>query len=89
MAQTARYKGDGSEYLSGVPARNLDEDDFHNLTDEQKAAVQRSPLYDLRGAGAEREARAAERRVDKAVEAQAATAPAEAPAAPKAKGGEG
>lgn len=65
MAVVAKYKGDGSEYLMGVPARNLDEAEFDALSDEQKAEMAASPLYDLRR-DAPKEAAAAERRVEKA-----------------------
>lgn len=46
--QRALYRGDGKFFLNGVPARNLSEDDYQALTDDQKAEVQASNLYDFR-----------------------------------------
>lgn len=40
-----RYVGDGTEFLEGVPMRDLEDDQFALLSDEQQAAVQASPLY--------------------------------------------
>jgi hypothetical protein len=40
-----RYTGDGGSYLSGVPARDLTEEDVALLSTEQKAAVRTSDLY--------------------------------------------
>jgi hypothetical protein len=56
MATKARFKGDGSEFLNGVPARDLSDDEYDALSDEQKAAVLGSTqLYSVRDAKAERE----------------------------------
>jgi hypothetical protein len=40
-----RYKGDGTDYYNGVPARDLDETDVSLLTDEQRAVLDEGPLY--------------------------------------------
>lgn len=50
MAITARYTSKNGEYLAGVPARNLDEDDWSALDDEQRDAVKASGLYSIVGA---------------------------------------
>jgi membrane peptidoglycan carboxypeptidase len=39
------YVGDGSESHFGIPARDLTDDDLATLTDEQKATVKASRLY--------------------------------------------
>lgn len=55
MAIVARFTGkkdaDGMpvEYLGGVPARSLDEDEFKALTDEQQEAVKASSIYTMAG----------------------------------------
>lgn len=69
-AVVAKYKGDGSEFHNGIPAADLSEEDFAGLTDEQKATLAASPLYELRR-DAPKEAAAAERRVERAAEAPA------------------
>ena len=48
MAIRAIYKGDGSEYLVGIPARNLDEDDYQALDTEQRKAVRDCSIYDCK-----------------------------------------
>lgn len=48
MAIKARYKGDGSEFLNGIPARNLDEDEYAALDADQKRDVRQSGLYEVR-----------------------------------------
>ena len=73
MAIVAKYTGDGSAFYNGIPARDLDEADFAGLTDEQKATLAASPLYDLRRE-APKEAAAAERRVERAAVAEATPA---------------
>lgn len=53
MARKAKYQGDG-EYLQGIPARDLSDDEYAALTTEQKRAVRTArrsdgkPLYDVR-----------------------------------------
>ena len=53
-AIAARFKGkrndDGTpaEYHSGIPARDLTEDEFSALSDEHKATLAHSAIYDLR-----------------------------------------
>jgi hypothetical protein len=49
------HDADGNElerrppyFLEGVPARHLTQEDFDALTDEQKEAVRKSGLYDVR-----------------------------------------
>lgn len=46
--QRALYRGDGKLFLNGVPARHLSETDYQSLTDDQKAEVQASDLYEFR-----------------------------------------
>lgn len=41
------YKGDGTDYYSGVPARDLDDEDVALLTDEQRAKVDEGTLYSM------------------------------------------
>lgn len=48
MAIRARYKGDGSEFYAGIPARNLDEEEYQALDVEQRKLVRESPLYDVK-----------------------------------------
>lgn len=47
MTIKARYKGDGTEFLNGVPARNLSDEEYDALDTEQKSDVRRSGLYDV------------------------------------------
>ncbi len=81
---SAKYLGDGSEYFSGVPARDLSEDDFAGLPDEQKALLAAEPphgvkrLYSLHQAAAAE----AEQAVQRLGQADT-TEPADAPAATK------
>jgi len=56
MASKARFKGDGSQFLNGVPARDLDEDEYAALDAETKKLVGASELYDV--VGGEKEAKA-------------------------------
>jgi hypothetical protein len=48
MAIRARYKGDGSEFHAGIPARSLDEEEYQALDTEQRKLVRESPLYDVK-----------------------------------------
>jgi hypothetical protein len=41
----AKYVGDGSEFLNGVPARDLTDEDWNRLTEEQQDAVINSRIY--------------------------------------------
>jgi hypothetical protein len=50
MATKATYQGDGTEYLNGVPARDLSDEDWAALDDEHQAAVAASPLYEVAAA---------------------------------------
>ncbi|HXI17968.1 MAG TPA: hypothetical protein VNM48_16520 [Chloroflexota bacterium] len=70
MAIRATYKGDGTEYLLGVPARNLDEDDYLALDSEQRKAVRESSIYAYK--------------TDKEMSAASTAAPVESPS-PKAE----
>lgn len=47
MAIKARFKGKGTEYLNGVPARDLDEDDLAALDPETRKLVRSSDLYEV------------------------------------------
>jgi hypothetical protein len=60
VAIKARYKGDGTAYLNGVPARNLSDEEYDALETEQKAAVRKSGLYDVASETRATEARAVE-----------------------------
>jgi hypothetical protein len=60
----AKFKGKPGEYLGGVPSRDLIQADFEALTDEQKATVAASSIYELRG-DAPKDAAAAEKRVER------------------------
>ncbi len=71
MAIRAAYKGDGGEYLAGIPARNLDEDDYQALDAEQRKAVRESSLYGYK--------------TDKEMNAASTAAQAESPPPPKAE----
>lgn len=48
MAIRARYKGDGNEHHSDIPARDLTEEEYQALSVEQRALVRSSPLYEAR-----------------------------------------
>lgn len=60
----AKYKGDGAGYHTGIPARDISEEEWDSLPDELKATASASPLYELRGE-ARREGEQAERKVDR------------------------
>lgn len=81
MAIVAKFVGPKDEngmplsYHNGIPASDLSEEDFAALTDEEKATLAASPLYDLRR-DAPKEAESAARRVERA----------EVPAASKKEG---
>lgn len=45
----AKYVGAG-DYLNGIPARDLTEADWAQLTSEQQVAVATSPLYEIQAA---------------------------------------
>jgi hypothetical protein len=47
MAIKARYKGDGTEFHHGIPARNLTEEEFEALDVEERKMLRQSPLYDV------------------------------------------
>lgn len=44
----ALYRGDGSQFHVGIPARHLTQDEFDALTKEEQAAVRASPLFEVR-----------------------------------------
>lgn len=48
MARRATFKGDGREFLDGIPARHLEEDDWQGLSAEQRKTVRESSLYDVK-----------------------------------------
>jgi hypothetical protein len=64
----ATYNGDGSEYLNGIPARDLDDEEYQALDPDQRKAVREAkmsggkPLYDVRTDAELRSARRAEAR---------------------------
>jgi len=43
------YKGDGTDFLNGVPARDLTDEEFQALDEEAQAAVTASTLYEAGG----------------------------------------
>ena len=48
-----RFVGPPDTYIDGVPARDLTEEDWQALNDEQQAAVEASALYERVGGGEE------------------------------------
>jgi hypothetical protein len=54
MAIKARYLGDGTEFLNGIPAASLSEEEYAALDAEQRTAVRQTKqsngklLYDVR-----------------------------------------
>lgn len=58
MSKSIKFVGDGSEYLPGIPARDLTEEDIRELGEETIAAAlafrrpDGSPLYEAAGARA-------------------------------------
>ena len=49
MAIRARFKPTPEgEFHPGIPARDLDDDDYQALDTEARALVRKSPLYDYR-----------------------------------------
>lgn len=48
MAQRARYMGKAGEFVHGVPARHLSDEEYDALSTEQRAAVRSSGLYDVK-----------------------------------------
>jgi hypothetical protein len=61
MAQKAVWKGSqvgdaDFEYLNGIPARTLSDEEYEALDTEQKRLVRSSPLYDVKSEGASKEA---------------------------------
>lgn len=45
MVKKAIYKGDGGQFLNGVPARDLQDDEYDALSTEQKHDVRYGGLY--------------------------------------------
>jgi hypothetical protein len=48
MATRAKYKGNGGEFLEGIPARDLDEDEYQALDADRRKMVRESKLYDTK-----------------------------------------
>jgi hypothetical protein len=44
----ALYKGDGSRFHAGIPARHLTQDEFDALDETQRALLRGSDLYEVR-----------------------------------------
>ena len=61
----AKYTGENDEHYMGIPARDLTEDEFEALSDDQKATLKASAFYTLRH-GADEEAETAAKRVERA-----------------------
>lgn len=79
---SAKYTSDSGEHYMGVPARDLTEDEFDALSDEQKTTLAASSFYALRHDAPKAAERAEKRieRADPAVEAPfMAAAPGPAP----------
>lgn len=88
---SAKYNGENGEYFNGIPARDLTEDEFDRLSDEQKALLAADPpegvkrLYTLRHdapAEAEKAATRVERAAAPSARAEAVPAAASQPAPP-------
>jgi outer membrane biosynthesis protein TonB len=47
MTIRATYKGDGFAFHAGIPARNLEQEEYAALTNEERALLRESPLYDV------------------------------------------
>ena len=47
MSDTIKYTGSGAEYVSGVPARDLTEQEFKELPEETRKIVLNCGLYDF------------------------------------------
>lgn len=47
MSDTIKYTGNGAEYVSGVPARDLTEQEFKELPEETRKIVLNCGLYDF------------------------------------------
>lgn len=62
---SAKYTGENGEHYMGIPARDLTEDEFDALSDENKATLAESKFYTLRHDAPE-EAEKAARRVERA-----------------------
>jgi hypothetical protein len=62
---SAKYTGENGEHYMGIPARDLTEDEFDALSDDQKATLGASKFYSLRH-GADEEAEKAAKRVEHA-----------------------
>jgi hypothetical protein len=43
----ARFKGQEGYFYNGVPARDLSEEEYEELTEEQKRMVRTGPLYTM------------------------------------------
>lgn len=72
------------EFVNGVPAKDHSESEFANLSDEQKAAMDASPLYDLRHDAPAEAEKAATRVAPAADAAPLSTGTVTVPAAPDA-----
>lgn len=86
---SAKYTADDGSHYMGIPARDLNEEEFDALSDDQKATLGASSFYDLRHDAPE-EAEKAAARVERAepvapMAEQARAAMPESPA-PKAEG---
>lgn len=86
----ATWKGalnaDGSpvEFIEGIPARDITESEYQALTNEQRAAVRASDLWDQK---TDAEMQPALKRAEKAAERATAQAEKEAARADASKGG--
>jgi hypothetical protein len=47
MTIRATYTGAGDQFHRGIPARDLEQEEYAALTNEQRAMLRESPLYDV------------------------------------------
>lgn len=81
----AKYTGENGEHYMGLPARDIGEEEFSRLSDDQKALLAESKFYTLRH-DAPAEAEKAVKRVAKAEPVVEAPFMAPAPEAATAEG---
>jgi hypothetical protein len=81
----AKYTSKTDEHYMGLPARDITEEEFARLSDDQKALLAESKFYTLRH-DAPAEAEKAARRAEKAESELSATEAPTVPAPPLAPG---
>ena len=48
MAIRAKYKGNGAEFHEGIPARDIDDDEYQAMDADQRKMLRDSALYDTK-----------------------------------------